>query len=384
MAGLAASHPNVETRVLTLFADEADRWNAAMKENGFTVTFHEDGKATHRLMDQPNLVTKDPAAAQGVDMIIFVVPAFGHAQYLQAIEPYIEPGMTLVATPGQAGFEFDVRGNLGEKAKGLSLMSFESLPWACRIKTYGTEVHVLGTKKELQGAVFIGNVKPRVQPHQTLQLLIGERPKLTVTGHILGMTLMGDICHGPILYARWKEWDGKETFEEAPIFYQGLDEFGADKMAACSEECLAVAKCIMDKYPDVDLKNCIHIFDWIKKCYPDEVQDKSSLHKAFQTNKAYIGLTHPMTPDAEDPTRFVPDFNHRYFREDIPINLVTLVGIGEVLGVPCPAMVEIITWAQKHMQKEYLVDGKVCGKDVDGTRAPQRYGFTTMEQLIGK
>lgn len=37
LAGLAASVPEVETRVLTLYSDEAERWTTAMKEAKFTV-----------------------------------------------------------------------------------------------------------------------------------------------------------------------------------------------------------------------------------------------------------------------------------------------------------------------------------------------------------
>ncbi len=37
MAGIAASQPNVEARVLTLYADEAQRWSESLPAEGITV-----------------------------------------------------------------------------------------------------------------------------------------------------------------------------------------------------------------------------------------------------------------------------------------------------------------------------------------------------------
>ena len=37
LGGIAASQPNTEARVMTLYADEAERWNNSMKNNDFKV-----------------------------------------------------------------------------------------------------------------------------------------------------------------------------------------------------------------------------------------------------------------------------------------------------------------------------------------------------------
>ena len=137
LAGLAATGPDTEVRVLTLFQDEAERWTNSMKKGHFTVTFNQHGKEVRRLTNKPDIVSKDPKVAEGCELIVLVVPAFGHAEYLKAIKPYVTPGATIVGLPGRAGFEFDVWGILGDKAKDCTLMSFYSLPWACRIQEYG-------------------------------------------------------------------------------------------------------------------------------------------------------------------------------------------------------------------------------------------------------
>lgn len=57
-------------------------------------------------------------------------------------------------------------------------------------------------------------------------------------------------------------------------------------------------------------------------------------------------------------------------------------GIAELAGVATPHMDDVILWAQKVMGKEYLKDGKLCGKDVDSTRAPQHYGFNDLDTFM--
>lgn len=77
----------------------------------------------------------------------------------------------------------------------------------------------------------------------------------------------------------------------------------------------------------------------------------------------------------------VPDFNNRYLSEDVPFGFVVLKGIAECVDVKTPVMDEIIHWAQKKLGKEYLIGSQLKGKDVPSTRAPQAYGFTSLEDL---
>jgi hypothetical protein len=43
----------------------------------------------------------------------------------------------------------------------------------------------------------------------------------------------------------------------------------------------------------------------------------------------------------------------------------------------------VLLWGQGKLDKEYLVGSKLIGKDLATTRCPQRYGITTIEELLG-
>ena len=124
----------------------------------------------------------------------------------------------------------------------------------------------------------------------------------------------------------------------------------------------------------------VHIHQWHVRRYPHDISNKSTLYKAIQTNAAYQGLRHPVKTTEDG--KFVPDFAYRYMTEDVPYGLVVIRGIAVIAGVKTPNIDKVLTWCQEKMGKEYLVNSMLQGKDVTSSRAPQRYGFTTLESIL--
>lgn len=382
LAGLSASNPDVETRVLTLFADEAERWSKILQDNDLIVTMVNSDGSSREIKSKPTLVTKDPKeAASGADVIFLVVPAFAHEQYFREISPFVGDNTLIVGLPGQAGFEFQCLYMLGEKAKTCIVMSAESLPWACRILEFGRLVQILGFKETLGVSKLQGsqsNVKG--SPFDTVQKVLGPKPILREIQNYIAVNLMAkSIIHPPLMYGKWSLYDGT-PLKEKPLFYQGVDEKQTKLLSGVSDECIAIGKAIEKQIPGIDMSEVIHIFDWYLAYYADQITDKTNLMTAMQTNKAYDGLLHPMK-EVENG-QFVPDFSYRYTAEDVPFGLVVMKGIGELAGVATPVMDEIITWAQGKLQQEYMVGSQLSGKDVSKTRAPQRFGFKSVQQLF--
>lgn len=382
LAGLSASNPDVETRVLTLFADEAERWSKILQINDLTVTMVNSDGSSGEIKSKPTLVTKDPKeAASGADVIFLVVPGFAHEQYFREISHFVGDNTLIVGLPGQAGFEFQCLYMLGEKAKSCIVMSAESLPWACRILEFGRLVQILGFKETLGVSKLQGSQSNfKGSPFDTVQKVLGPKPVLREIQNYIAVNLMAkSIIHPPLMYGQWSSFDGT-PLKEKPLFYKGVDEKQAKLLSGVSDECIAIGKAIEKQIPGTDMSEVIHIFDWYLAYYADQITDKTNLMTAMQTNKAYDGLLHPMKE--VDNGQFVPDFNYRYMAEDVPFGLVVMKGIGELAEVATPLMNEIITWAQGKLQQEYMVGSKLSGKDVSKTRAPQRFGFKSLQQLF--
>ncbi|KAH3694840.1 opine dehydrogenase-like [Dreissena polymorpha] len=378
ISALASSRPNVEVNVLTLFADEALRWKTALGDDHIVIKAHYSDGTQGEIRGKPRLITNDPAEAmKDVDVVFFVVPAFAHKQYFEAIQNYINNDTIIVGMPGQAGFEFQALSSM--KRPGHSaILSLDSMPWACRIVEFGRNVEILGFKDILGPSVIAGTGNYKLPPLQYVQRILGEKPNLQPVDNYLAVSLMADACvHPPMMYGRWKDWDGT-PLSEKPLFYQGVDEIQEDLLSKVSDEIVATAKAIQQQRPELDMSTVIHLFDWYKKYYPDQISDKSSLRSCMVTNKAYNGLVYPMK---SVDGGFVPDFGYRYTSEDIPFGLVVMKGIAECAGVKTPTMDIIIEWAQKKLGKEYIVGSTLSGRDVGSSRAPQAFGFKTLHDL---
>jgi hypothetical protein len=79
----------------------------------------------------------------------------------------------------------------------------------------------------------------------------------------------------------------------------------------------------------------------------------------------------------------VPNFEYRYLTEDVPFGLVVTRALAEIVNVRTPAIDEVVRWAQSAMQKLYLVDGKLEGRDAIDLPVPQHHGLSTLTDLIG-
>lgn len=382
LAAIASSQSNTEARILTLTKERAECWSESISKEDFTVTIFKDGEKSEELKTKPAMITNDPGqAVPGCDVIAFVLAAFAHEQYLHAIKPYLKPEMTLVGFPGQAGFDFQVNDILGDLASQITLVNYESLPWVARISEFGKSCDVLGTKSALMGAFKVGSSEPFLHPENVVQKLIGNKPRVLTKGHLLAVSLMSfnAILHTSILYGKWVDWDG-QPLSERPFFYEALSEETAELLSSMSDEVRLIADAIAAQGPQYDMSKVVHLHYYYCDSYKDDVDDMTSLYTAIRSNAAYKGLVHPMKQTGDG--KWLPDFvGHRYFTEDIPYGLVVIRGIADIMDVPTPNIDKVLLWAQGLMGKEYLVDGEIKGLDVKNSRAPQRYGIKSLEDM---
>ena len=382
IAAIASTRKDAEVSILTLYADEAERWTKLLKGKPLTATnVHKDG-TEDQFETRPKIVTKNPGAVVSkADIIFMVVPAFAHEQYLTEMAEHVKDNTLLVGLPTKCGFEFQCLSTWGEKVKSCAIVSFETLPWACRILEFGTAIKILGTKDSIGAAILKGsNCSIDYDILAKIQSVFGENPKINQMQNYLAINLMSDASiHPPIMYGKWGKWDGT-PLDEVPLFYQGVDEVAADYLTKVSKEVVAVAKEIEQQRKDVDMEDVKSLLDWYKIHYSDQLAEDSSLMRALQTNKAYDGLVHPMKKTEDG--KYEPDFMYRYTSEDIPFGLVVLKGIAQIVGMKTPVMDEILAWAQGKLGKEYIVGSELKGKDLKSTRAPQKYGFKTLDDLF--
>lgn len=216
----------------------------------------------------------------------------------------------------------------------------------------------------------------------TLQGLLGAFPIIQQSPSNLAISLRnpGQIVHPGTMYGRWgpESWDGKPK-DSKPLFYQGVDDFTEKILLEMTDEVQALCRKMEGLVPGLDLKDACTLKQWYLDCYDGQMSDTSTLKGCMNTNKGYDGLTHPCK---EEDGKFMPDLKYRYIAEDGPTGLCFSKGLAELAGIPTPTIDKVLKWVQECIGKEFLIDGKMCGKDVAETRAPQGVGIKTMDEFI--
>jgi hypothetical protein len=365
LAPIAASNLGCAVDIYAPLDDEAQRLRAGAKAHGSL-----EASGAVQAQAQPHRISANPAMViPNSDVVLLVLPAFAHESTLRQITPYLKPGARVGAIPARGGFDYCAASILQEaNREDIVLFGLQTLPWACRIEEYGRRVHVLGVKKAVDAAsrpsAKIDQIAPFLE--QMLGLEVGP------AANLLALTLAntGQIIHPGIMYSLFAHWNG-EPFHQAPPFYQGLDEQGANVLAALSEEVQTLRARLANR---IDLSAVYPLQDWLLRAYGEDIADPSTLHSAFVSNRAYAGLKAPV--QEVSPGRYAPDFGARYLTEDVPFGLAPTRAIAHLAGVETPVIDQVIAWAGGQLGRDYL------GCDALQARIPQKYGLETLEQLI--
>mmetsp|Transcript_75870 Transcript_75870/g.190927 ORF Transcript_75870/g.190927 Transcript_75870/m.190927 type:complete len:528 (+) Transcript_75870:1622-3205(+) len=365
-----------QTIAVSFFADEAARWKAALGDDDYELTLDTD----KIVKSKPDDITNDPSVAAKADAIVLAVPSFAHGEYFEKFAPYMKPNTVVACMPARSGGDILFASKLGDKAKDMVFMGFETLPWACRFTEWGKKATILGTKGSILAAVTPPAKTPKA--FSVLQGLLGVFPNCTYSPNNLGVSLRnpGAVIHPGVMYGRWcpEKWDGNPV-DEKPLFYQGVDDYTEKVLVGMTDEVQAICRRMEKLVPGLSLKDACTLKQWYLDCYDGQMTDTSTLKGCMNTNKAYNGLTHPCLGE---PGNFMPDLKYRYLAEDVPTGLCFSKGLAEILGIPTPTIDKVMLWAQECIGLEIMVDGKMQGKDVGKTRAPQGMGITTTEQFI--
>lgn len=374
--GTAMFASRFKTIAVSLYADEAAKWKEALGDDDYELTL-DTGKV---LKSKPFDITNDPSVAAQAKCIVLAVPSFAHGQYFEAFAPYLKPGTVIATMPARSGGDILLSAKLGEKAKDMIFVGFETLPWACRFTEWGRKATILGTKGSILAAVTPPSGKHVALP--TLQGLLGVFPRIAESPNNLGISLRnpGAVIHPGVMYGRWcpEQWNG-QVLAEKPLFYQGVEDFSEQVLLGLTGEVQAVRHKIEELIPGIDLQDACNLHQWYLDSYAGQMTDSSTLRGCMNTNPGYRGLTHPMK---EVEGGFMPDLRYRYLTEDVPTGMCFNKGLGEILGVPMPMTDRVLSWAQDCIGMKILQNGQMVGPDVGKTRAPQASGITTFDQFL--
>lgn len=291
------------------------------------------------------VTTNMEEALAASDLILLIIPAYGHRAFAEACAPYLRKHHTLVLMPGTLGvLEFaQVLRDLGAAPEntGVTLAESDTAPYVCR-KTAPDTAHVWGVVSGLGVGVYpiseTGRVLTRLGPLFTVDGREGTAEAVQPYPNVLacGLSAMNPVVHpaGVLMNAGRVERSRGEFY----FYDEGVTPAVCDVIMALDRERRALGQALGFKLTPVD--EAFHAAGF------------GPAGDLWATINGSRMLTQLRAPGA---------INTRWLTEDVPYGLATWAALGDQLGVDTPVM--------DGLSKLGLIvtglDGEPCGRGLD-------------------
>ena len=340
VGGYLAAKPDCEVRLLTR---HPERWQ---HDRSLLLT-DINGKSFDAKFA---VISSDPALTiAGADMVLLCLPGFAIAQVLESIKANIGPQTLVGSVVSSTGFFLMAKEII---PANTGLFGFQRVPFIARINEYGKSASLLGYKSSLAFATM--NVSNPQALGQTLSGLF-DAPVSWLDNYLkVTLTNSNPLLHPCRLYGIFGS--GKTNFDRPVLFYEEWDNLSSQTLIDCDAE----FRLLLDRL-GISRQDIAPILDYY------ESHDAQSLTDKIRSIQAFKGLKAPMIqlPDGS----YAPDWENRYFTEDIPYGLLIIKAFASKYGVVTPTIDKVLEWAQAGMGKQYITKGKLDGDDLKGTIA---------------
>ena len=292
------------------------------------------------------------------DMIYVTYPSNIWAQKQNEISNYIRSGTYVVFVPAMGGKEY-ISNVVRNQSK---IIGFQRVPYISRIKEKGKSVYMLDKKS----SIYISGIE--VDNDNIIKIIekdFGIECYYIENYLNLTLTPSNPILHTSRLYAMFNQ---TIEYDYVPYFYRDWDIYSSQILFACDDELQQICKSLNN----INLSYVKSLKLHYESYNEQQLVDKMKSIESFKQIKA------PMLKKGE---RFYPDYDSRYFTEDFPYGLLIIKGFAVICNVDTPCIDKIIEWEQSMVGKEYLVNGKLAGANLDETGIPQNYGIKTKEDI---
>lgn len=321
-------------------------------------------------------VSSDPAdLIPQSDVVLWTGPVNAMKEVFENIAPHLNPAKTVVGTIFAQGLSHLLAHRVfGPKVKYFAL---RNIPWLCRTVTPGQQSQIVGEKASIGVMtmnVSMEFVKNHLEPLFVVQSMGKWEPVMEQLPDFSPVVFnpANQIIHPARYWGLFRNWRGTPLagkLEPNEWLYRDMDEVAGTVLEVLDEELQMLKNAYFEATGAAGCKDVIPLGERLIKQYGDQIADKSTMAKMVGTNKAY---SMAKTPVIRTDAGVMPHPNHRVVLDDIGWGLCVLVSIAErleeVVGVRTPMTMTkaMIEWHQDMMKKEFLINGKLRGRDCDG------------------
>jgi len=271
---------------------------------------------------------------QEANLVLVVVPAFGHVPIAKDIAPFLREGHIVVLAPGSVFGALEFMNNLIAFGLKREVIVGETASnyFACR-RIAPETCEIFGIKKMMPFATI-----PSQSVEPALAVLGNFFPNSVAWPNIIHTSFadLNAIVHpiASIMNAGRIEY----TKGNYDFYWEGITEGVGRAMQAIDDEKIVVAKAM--GFTVKSQLNLLHSF------YGHPERDSLFL---FFSQSEVNGGKGPSAPS---------NMKHRYITEDVPYGLVPISEMGKVFNVPTPNIDAVINLCSVINQEDYRVSGR--------------------------
>ena len=307
-------------------------------------------------------------AVSNADYILITYPSFMMEKTINNILPFLKKGAVVGAIPGFGGKEYLIDKLL---EKECIFFGSQRVPSIIRLEKYGESVLLKQKNPFMKVRVIPGEYSEKVAKDMTGFIDI---PCIPLKSYLaITLSPSNPTMHPSRLYELFHDYvEGESVYDRNPYFYEEWGTMASSELLKLDEE-LELIFNAFNINNDFDAND----IEKIKTRY--NIETPEELSEKINTAPGFIGIDSPMV---KVEGGYIPDKNSRYFIEDIQFGLCILKAFAEILDVKTPEIDKIATWGQNFLGKEYVVNGRLNGKDINELTIPQNKGINTTEELI--
>ena len=353
LAGVISRLKNYE---VTLLASSPEQFND-------TFRIMDDEAQLSYASGKINVTDNVEKAIHNADFIYCTYPAFLRKKFIETAEMFIKPTATLGFIPAYGGAEFYCEKLL---RKGVTFFGLQKPPYVCRTKERGKIAGLMSKKKRLLLAAIPN--KKAIEIAALLEDML--QIKTDILPNYMNVTLLpgNPLLHTSGSYYYLKNYKRGDTFPEQIFYYQSWNDDCSKIICDFSDEMMEICRRI-----PADLSGVQSIQEYY------ESKDPHALTRKFHSIPSFYPLKLPMIKTA---VGYIPDFESRFFVEDIPYGVCMIKALAKLTGVLTPTVDKILFWYEKETGKEYFKKNGDFGKNIEETAIPQLFGIDSIDKLV--
>jgi opine dehydrogenase len=269
-------------------------------------------------------------AIRDVEMIMVVVPAYGHRWIAEEISPHLVDGQIIVLHPGRTLGALEFRQVLSANKVTADVIVAEAQTFIYASRATGpSQVHIFRIKHSIPVASVRAHLIPKVisKLRQFYPQFVPGDDIFKTSFENIGSVFHPALC---VLNAGWIEHDIDFQF-----YHEGVTPAVARILEQIDNERVNVAEALGIR--------AITARQWLYMAYSTT---GDSLFESMRKNLGYRGIMAPRS------------LKMRYIEEDIPCSLVPMASVGQMLNVKTPTISSLIQLGSILNGVDYWSEGR--------------------------